>query len=459
MSTRTEHDSLGDIEVDTEALWGAQTERARHNFEIGSGRMPIQLIRALAHVKAAAAQANTRLGLVKADTAKAIVAAAQEVIEGRHDDHFPLPVWQTGSGTQTNMNVNEVLANRASELLGGGRGAQRKVHPNDEVNRSQSSNDVFPTAIHVAVAREVAEALLPAIDTLRATLDRKAKDFADIVKTGRTHLQDATPVTLGQVFSGYVAQLDIARAAIEHARPATHELAIGGTAVGTGLNAPAEFSPAVAASLAKAIGLPFKCADNRFAALAGHEPIVALHGALKTLAAALNKIANDLRWLASGPRCGIGELSLPANEPGSSIMPGKVNPTQCEALTMICARVFGNDVTVNIGAASGNFELNVFKPVIAQATLESIELLADGMISFERHCVDGVEPNRARIDELVERSLMLVTALTPQIGYDAAGDIAKKAHANGTTLREEAIASGKVSGEDFDRWVRPQDMV
>lgn len=459
MSTRTERDSLGDIEVDDNALWGAQTERARHNFEIGSGRMPIQIIRALARVKAAAAQANARLGSVEAETANAIVAAAQEVVDGRHDEHFPLPVWQTGSGTQTNMNVNEVLANRASELLGGGRGAQRKVHPNDEVNRSQSSNDVFPTAIHVAVAHEVAAALLPAVDILRATLDAKATDFADIVKTGRTHLQDATPVTLGQVFSGYVAQLDIARAAIEQTRAAVHDLAIGGTAVGTGLNAPAEFGPSVAASLAEAVGLPFKCADNRFAALAGHEPVVALHGALKTLAAALNKIANDLRWLGSGPRCGIGEISLPANEPGSSIMPGKVNPTQCEAMTMICARVFGNDVTVNIAGASGNFELNVFKPVIAQATLESVELLADGMVSFSRHCAEGVEPNRTRIDELVERSLMLVTALTPQIGYDAAGDIAKKAHANGTTLREEAIASGKVSGEDFDRWVRPQDMV
>ena len=459
MTTRTERDSLGDIEVDAEALWGAQTERARHNFSIGDGRMPMPVIRALAQVKAAAARANGQLGLIDADTAEAIAAAAQEVVDGRHDDQFPLPVWQTGSGTQTHMNVNEVLANRASELLGGERGARRKVHPNDEVNRSQSSNDVFPTAIHVAVAGEMAKALLPAISQLRGALDAKATAFAEIVKTGRTHLQDATPLTLGQVFSGYVAQLDLSRAAIEQALPQVHALAIGGTAVGTGLNAPDGFAEAVASGLAKATGLPFVCADNRFAALAGHEALVALHGGLKTLAAALTKIANDLRWLGSGPRCGIGELSLPANEPGSSIMPGKVNPTQCEALTMICARVMGNDVTVNIAGASGNFELNVFKPVIAHAVLESVQLLADGMVSFERFCVDGVEANRARIEELVERSLMLVTALTPHIGYDASAEIAKQAHANGTTLREAAVASGKVSGEDFDRWVRPQDMI
>ena len=381
------------------------------------------------------------------------------MIDGRHDAQFPLPVWQTGSGTQTHMNMNEVLANRASELLGGGRGADRRVHPNDQVNRGQSSNDVFPTAMHVAVAVDVADALLPALAQLRAALAAKSTAFADIVKIGRTHLQDATPLTLGQALSGHVAQLDLAASAIEQARPAVHALAIGGTAVGTGLNTPPAFGPAVASRLAEATGLPFVCADNRFAALAGHEALVTLHGALKTLAAALYKIANDIRWLASGPRCGIGEISLPANEPGSSIMPGKVNPTQCEALTMLCTRVFGNDVTVGMAGAAGNFELNVFKPVIAHAVLESLELLADGMRSFDEHCVAGIEANRERIDDLLSRSLMLVTALTPHIGYDAAAAIAKQAHAEGLTLREAALRSGQLSAEDFDRWVRPEDMV
>ena len=381
------------------------------------------------------------------------------MIDGRHDAQFPLPVWQTGSGTQTHMNMNEVLANRASELLGGGRGADRRVHPNDQVNLGQSSNDVFPTAMHVAVAVDVADALLPALAQLRAALAAKSTAFADIVKIGRTHLQDATPLTLGQALSGHVAQLDLAASAIEQARPAVHALAIGGTAVGTGLNTPPAFGPAVASRLAEATGLPFVCADNRFAALAGHEALVTLHGALKTLAAALYKIANDIRWLASGPRCGIGEISLPANEPGSSIMPGKVNPTQCEALTMLCTRVFGNDVTVGMAGAAGNFELNVFKPVIAHAVLESLELLADGMRSFDEHCVAGIEANRERIDDLLSRSLMLVTALTPHIGYDAAAAIAKQAHAEGLTLREAALRSGQLSAEDFDRWVRPEDMV
>ena len=456
---RTEHDSLGRVDVPDDALWGAQTERARHHFHIGDGCMPMAVIHALGLVKAAAAEVNGRLGLIPAERAEAIGAAALEVAGGTLDAHFPLPVWQTGSGTQTHMNVNEVVANRASELLGAGRGAERVVHPNDDVNRGQSSNDVFPTAMHVAVALDVANQLVPAAQQLRAALAAKAADFAAVVKIGRTHLQDATPLTLGQVFSGYVAQLDLSLAAMGAARSEVHALAIGGTAVGTGLNTPATFGPAVAAWLAAHTGLPFACADNRFAALAGHEALVAMHGALKTLAAALNKIANDLRWLASGPRCGIGELSLPANEPGSSIMPGKVNPTQCEALTMICARVFGNDVTVNIAGASGNFELNVFKPVIAHAVLESVRLLADGMRSFTRYCVAGVEANLARIEALLEQSLMLVTALTPHIGYDAAAQLAKQAHAEGRSLREVAVASGAVSEADFTRWVRPEKMV
>ena len=457
--TRIEHDSLGPVTVEDTALWGAQTERARQHFRIGQGRMPLALIRALAQVKAAAAGANASLDRLEAPLAAAIAEAAREVIDGRHDAQFPLPVWQTGSGTQTHMNMNEVLANRASELLGGGRGADRRVHPNDQVNLGQSSNDVFPTAMHVAVAVDVADALLPALAQLRAALAAKSTAFADIVKIGRTHLQDATPLTLGQALSGHVAQLDLAASAIEQARPVVHALAIGGTAVGTGLNTPPAFGPAVASRLAEATGLPFVCADNRFAALAGHEALVTLHGALKTLAAALYKIANDIRWLASGPRCGIGEISLPANEPGSSIMPGKVNPTQCEALTMLCTRVFGNDVTVGMAGATGNFELNVFKPVIAHAVLESLELLADGMRSFDEHCVAGIEANRERIDDLLSRSLMLVTALTPHIGYDAAAAIAKQAHAEGLTLREAALRSGQLSAEDFDRWVRPEDMV
>ncbi|HQU87736.1 MAG TPA: class II fumarate hydratase [Denitromonas sp.] len=456
---RTEHDSLGPVEVADTALWGAQTERARGHFQIGHERMPLALIRALAQVKAAAAGANAELGRLDVSLAAAIVSAAEEVIAGQHDAHFPLPVWQTGSGTQTHMNMNEVLANRASELLGGERGAGRRVHPNDHVNLGQSSNDVFPTAMHVAVSVAVAEAVLPALAQLRVALASHAVEFADIVKIGRTHLQDATPLTFGQVFSGYVAQLDLAAMAIAQAQPAVLALAIGGTAVGTGLNTPKAFGPAVAARLAEVTGLSFVCADNRFAALAGHEPLVALHGAIKTLAAALYKIANDLRWLASGPRCGIGELSLPANEPGSSIMPGKVNPTQCEALTMVCTRVFGNDVTVGMAGAAGNFELNVFKPVIAHAVLESIELLADSMRSFEQHCVAGLTANRERIDDLLARSLMLVTALTPHIGYDASAAIAKQAHAEGLSLREAAVRSGQLSAEDFDRWVRPENMV
>ena len=457
--TRVERDSLGEVAVPRARLWGAQTQRSLVNFAISSERMPLEVIYALAELKAACARVNAELGRLAGDKAKAIVRAAGEVREGRHDDEFPLSVWQTGSGTQSHMNVNEVLANRASELLGGGRGAGRMVHPNDEVNLGQSSNDVFPSAMHVAAVRAMRERLLPALDALHLALKAKAEDFAAIVKIGRTHLQDATPLTLGQEFSGYAAQLGLARQAIEASLPGLHVLAIGGTAVGTGINAPEGFGEGVAARLAAASSLPFVSADNKFAALAGHEPMLAAHGALRTLAAALAKIANDLRWLASGPRSGLGEIALPANEPGSSIMPGKVNPTQCEALTMLCAQVFGNDVTIGIAGASGNFELNVYKPVIIHNFLGSVRLLGDGMASFERHCVRGIEARRERITELVSRSLMLVTALTPHIGYDKAAAIAKRAHAEDTSLREAALASGWVSAEDFDHWVVPSDMV
>jgi fumarate hydratase class II len=419
--------------------------------------MPRELIDALVRVKRAAAQVNRELGLLDDAKGQAVVAACDEVLARQHDAEFPLSVWQTGSGTQTNMNVNEVLANRASELLGGSRGTGRLVHPNDEVNLGQSSNDVFPTAMHVAVALEVEHRLRPALAALRATLAAKAESFAGIVKIGRTHLQDATPLTLGQEFSGYVAQMDIAAAAIAAAQPAVLELAIGGTAVGTGLNAHPEFGARVAAKLAADTALAFVSAGNRFAALAGHEPLAALHGALKTLAAALNKIANDVRWLASGPRAGIGEITIPENEPGSSIMPGKVNPTQCEMLTMVAAQVAGNDVALQIAAMNGNFELNVYKPLIVHNVLQSIRLLADGMAGFDAHCARGIEPNLERIGELVGRSLMLVTALAPHVGYDKAAAIAKKAHREGSSLREAALAFG-VSAADFDRWVRPEAM-
>ena len=456
--TRTERDSFGPIEVPAQRLWGAQTERSRRNFRISDELMPIAVIHALAQVKRAAARVNRELGLLEARKAAAIEQAADEVLAGRHDGEFPLVVWQTGSGTQSNMNVNEVLANRASEILGGERGERRLVHPNDDVNLGQSSNDVFPTAMHVAAVRALHERLLPALAQLRATLAGKSDAFAEIVKIGRTHLQDATPLTLGQEFSGYVAQLGHADAALRAVLPGLYELAIGGTAVGTGLNAHPEFAARVAEDLARATGLGFESARNKFAALAGHEPLVFAHGALKTLAAALMKIANDVRWLASGPRSGLGELSLPENEPGSSIMPGKVNPTQAEAMTMLCAQVFGNDVALNIGGASGNFELNVFKPLMIQNFLQSARLLADGCESFDAHCARGIEPNRAHIAGLVERSLMLVTALSPTIGYDRAAEIAKKAHHDASTLREAALALGYVSAEEFDRWLRPQDM-
>ncbi len=456
---RTEKDSFGPIEVPAERLWGAQTERSRRFFRISSERMPLAVVHALALVKRSAARVNASLGLLEAKKADAIVRAADEVLAGRHDEEFPLVVWQTGSGTQSNMNVNEVIANRASEILGGERGPKRLLHPNDDVNLGQSSNDVFPTAMHVAAARALQSDVIPALDRLCAALTAKRDAFAQIVKIGRTHLQDATPLTLGQEFSGYVAQLEQSRQALEVVLPGLYQLAIGGTAVGTGLNTHAQFGERVAAEVARLSGLPFEPAPNKFAALAGHEALVFAHGALKTLAAALMKIANDVRLLASGPRSGIGEISLPENEPGSSIMPGKVNPTQAEAMTMLCAQVFGNDVALNIGGASGHFELNVYKPLIINAFLQSARLLADGMASFEEHCVRGITANEARIRDQLERSLMLVTALAPHIGYDRAAEIAKKAHKEGTTLREAAGALGYVKPEDFDRWVRPEDMV
>lgn len=459
VATRSESDSFGIIEVPTNRLWGAQTQRSLQFFAISGERQPSEIIHALALVKRAAAVVNQRLGLLPDDKARAIITASDEVLAGQHAPEFPLVVWQTGSGTQTNMNMNEVLANRASELLGGKRGMHRLVHPNDEVNRSQSSNDVFPTAMHVAGTLALSQRVLPALDSLHQTLAAKARDFAGIVKIGRTHLQDATPLTLGQEFSGYAAQLAHCKKHLKAALPHLHELALGGTAVGTGLNAPAGFAQAAAAELARLTGEPFVSAPNKFEALAAADALVHAHGALKGLAASLMKIANDVRWLASGPRCGIGELQIPENEPGSSIMPGKVNPTQSEALTMLCAQVLGNDVAINFGGASGNFELNVFRPLIAHNFLQSARLLADGMDSFNAHCAAGIEPRCERIAQLLSESLMLVTALNPHIGYDKAAEIAKKAHRDGTTLREAAVASGHLSGEQFDVWVRPEAMV
>lgn len=457
-TTRTERDTFGAIEIPAERLWGAQTQRSIEHFHISSEHMPPEFILALAAVKRACALVNRDLGLLHPDMAAAIVQAAEEVLAGRHAEEFPLSVWQTGSGTQTNMNMNEVLANRASELLGGGRGDARKVHPNDDVNLGQSSNDIFPTAMHVAASLGIQQKLLPALDMLRATLENRSLAFADIVKIGRTHLQDAVPLTLGQEFSGYAAQLDQAQRIVAAALPPLQELAVGGTAVGTGLNTHAEFGDRVAAELAHGSGIPFRSAANKFAALAAHDGLVAAHGALKTLAAALMKIANDIRWLASGPRSGLGEISIPENEPGSSIMPGKVNPTQCEALAMLCCQVFGNDVAITLGGASGNFELNVFKPLIAHNFLQSVRLLADGMTSFEKHCARGIEANCDRIAELLDRSLMLVTALTPHIGYDKAAEIARQAHRDGCTLRQAALVLGYVTEEEFDRWVQPRAM-
>ena len=458
MKTRTETDSFGPIEVADDRYWGAQTERSRNNFKIGEERIPLPIIRALAIVKRAAAETNLALGSLDARRAKAIVRAAQEIIDGKLDDHFPLSVWQTGSGTQSNMNVNEVIAGRANEMLGGQRGGKTPIHPNDHVNMSQSSNDSFPTAMHIAAVMEIQERLLPALTHLQAALKKKTKEFHSIVKIGRTHTQDATPLTLGQEFSGYAAQVTSGIARIKTSLKELYPLAQGGTAVGTGLNAKRAFAKAFAKRVAAITGLPFVTAPNKFEALASHGALVFAHGALNALAADLFKIANDIRFLGSGPRSGFGELILPENEPGSSIMPGKVNPTQCEAMTMVCTRVFGNDTTITVAASQGHFELNVFKPVIAYSVLQSIRILADVSNSFTDHCVAGIKANLPRIRELMQNSLMLVTALAPHIGYDKAAQIAKTAHKNGTTLREEAIKLGFVTGAEFDRLVKPARM-
>ncbi|MDQ4428008.1 class II fumarate hydratase [Yokenella regensburgei] len=456
---RREKDSMGAIDVPADKLWGAQTQRSLEHFRISTEKMPDALIRALALTKRAAAKVNQDLHLLSDEKAGAIIAAADEVLAGKHPGEFPLAIWQTGSGTQSNMNMNEVLANRGSELLGGVRGMERKIHPNDDVNKSQSSNDVFPTAMHVAAVLAVNEHLVPQLKVLKQTLDQKAKAFADIVKIGRTHLQDATPLTLGQEFSGWVAMLEHNLKHLELSLPHLSELALGGTAVGTGLNTHPEYAVRVARELAAITGQPFVTAPNKFEALATCDALVHSHGVLKGLAASLMKIANDVRWLASGPRCGIGEIAIPENEPGSSIMPGKVNPTQCEAMTMLCCQVMGNDVAVNMGGASGNFELNVYRPMVIHNFLQSVRLLADGMESFNEHCAVGIEPNRERINQLLNESLMLVTALNTHIGYDKAAEIAKKAHKEGLTLKASALALGYLSEAEFDLWVRPEEMV
>src|SRR6202167_3504195 len=458
MKTRTETDSFGPIQVPADRYWGAQTERSRLNFRIGDEHMPRALIAALAIVKLASAQANLELRSLDARRAKAIMAAAQEIIDGKLNDQFPLVVWQTGSGTQTNMNVNEVIANRANEKLGAGLGTKSPIHPNDQVNLSQSSNDSFPTAMHIAAAQEITHRLLPALQHLHAALEAKTKEFACIVKIGRTHTQDATPLTLGQEFSGYAAQVKSGIARSKLGLKELYPLAQGGTAVGTGLNAKRPFAKLFAKKVAGITGLPFVSAPNKFEALASHGALVFAHGALNSLAADLFKIANDIRLLGSGPRSGFGELILPENEPGSSIMPGKVNPTQCEAVTMVCTRVFGNDTTIAVAASQGHFELNVFKPVIAYSVLQSIRLLADVSVSFTDHCVTGIKANEPRIRELMQNSLMLVTALAPHIGYDKAAQIAKTAHKNGTTLRDEAIKLGFVTAKEVDRLVNPMPM-
>ncbi|WP_108659294.1 class II fumarate hydratase [Acuticoccus kandeliae] len=459
MSTRTETDSFGPLEVPNERYWGAQTARSLINFKIGTDKMPPAMIRALGVVKKAAALTNKELGNLEPKLAEAISGAADKVISGEMDDNFPLVIYQTGSGTQSNMNANEVISNLAIEALGGTIGSKDPIHPNDHVNRSQSSNDTFPTAMHIAAVEEVTHSLLPALKHLREAMDAKGKSFAGIIKIGRTHTQDATPLTLEQEFSGYVAQLDYAIEQVEGSIAGLLPLAQGGTAVGTGLNAKPGFAEAFAAKVAEITGLPFVTAPNKFAALAAHDALVAAHGTLNTAATALFKIANDIRLLASGPRSGLAEISLPENEPGSSIMPGKVNPTQCEAMTMVSCRVFGNQTTITVAGSQGHFELNVYKPVMIDAFLQSVRLLADSAMSFADHCVVGIEANRERIQDLMERSLMLVTALAPEIGYDNATKIAKLAHKNGTTLREEAVGGGFVTEETFDRVVRPELMI
>ncbi|OQY37424.1 MAG: fumarate hydratase, class II [Anaerolineaceae bacterium 4572_5.2] len=458
MEYRIESDSMGEIKVPADRYYGAQTARSLMNFKIGGERFPREMIRALGILKKAAALTNQELGTLSADKAKLIVQAADEVIEGKLDEHFPLVVWQTGSGTQTNMNSNEVIANRAIELAGGELGSKKPVHPNDDVNKAQSSNDTFPTAMHIAAVEQVHHKLIPAVTLLRDSLLKKSEEFKDVVKIGRTHLMDAVPLTLGQEFSGYAVQLTHNLKRIENSLDYLYELALGGTAVGTGLNTHPEFAVKSAAVIAEMTGLPFRTAENKFEALAAHDAIVEMSGALKTLAASLMKIANDVRWLGSGPRCGIGEISLPANEPGSSIMPGKVNPTQSEAMTMVAAQVMGNDVAINFGGASGNFELNVFKPVMIYNLLQSIRLLADSCVSFNDKAVVGIEANLDKINHFLNDSLMLVTALNPYIGYDNAAKAAKKAHVEGSTLKAAVVALGMLTEEEFDKYVRPEKM-
>ncbi len=456
---RSETDSMGAIEVGSDRYWGAQTERSLLHFAIGFDRMPRSVIRAFGILKRACAEVNQELGKLPEEKARLMVQAAEEVVEGKLDDHFPLRIWQTGSGTQTNMNANEVISNRAIELAGGAMGSKKPIHPNDDVNMAQSSNDTFPTAMHIAAAEEVAGQLLPALKKLITALRKKSDEFASIIKIGRTHLMDAVPLTLGQEFSGYVAQLEYDLRRVETSLPDVYELAIGGTAVGTGLNTYPQFAEKVAARIAKLTGLPFKSAPNKFAALASHDALVFASGALKTLAASLMKIANDIRWMGSGPRCGLAELSLPENEPGSSIMPGKVNPTQSEAMTMVCIQVIGNDTAISVAGSQGNFELNVFKPLIIHNFLHSTVLLAHACDAFRKYCIEGIVPNREKIAEYVDRSLMLVTALSPHIGYDKAAKVAKQAHLDGTTLKEAAVALGYLKAEDFDRLVRPDKML
>jgi fumarate hydratase class II len=461
MNFRIEKDTMGEVKVPADKYWGAQTERSRNNFKIGpEASMPLDIIYGFAYLKKAAAYANHELGVLPEAKRDLIAAVCDEILEGKLDDQFPLVIWQTGSGTQSNMNVNEVIANRAHELAGKKVGTGEKtIQPNDDVNKSQSSNDTFPTAMHIAAYRKISEVTLPGVVALRDTLDKKSKAFSKIVKIGRTHLMDATPLTLGQEFSGYVSQLNHGLKALQNTLDHLSELALGGTAVGTGLNTPAGYDVLVAAYIARFTGLPFKTAENKFEALAAHDALVETHGALKQLAVSLNKIANDIRMMASGPRSGIGEITLPANEPGSSIMPGKVNPTQCEALTMVCAQVIGNDVAIAVGGAQGHYELNVFKPLMASNLLQSAQLLGDACSSFDEHCAGGIEPNEKVINQLLNNSLMLVTALNTRIGYYKAAEIANTAHKNGTTLREEAINLGYVTAEEYDAWVRPEDMV
>jgi fumarate hydratase class II len=459
MKNRIEKDTMGTIEVPADRYWGAQTQRSLENFKIGGQKMPIEVIHAFAILKKAAALTNLDCGVLPKDKADIIAKVCDEILAGKLDDHFPLVVWQTGSGTQTNMNVNEVISNRAIELLGGEMGSKKPIHPNDDVNKSQSSNDTFPAAMHIAAYKLISEHTLPKLQELHRTLTAKSKAFMKIVKIGRTHLMDATPLTLGQEFSGYASQLDHGIRAIQHTLPHLSELALGGTAVGTGINTPKGFAEKVAKKIAELSGLPFVTGENKFEGLASHDAIVEASGALKTVAASLMKIANDIRLLASGPRCGIGEILIPENEPGSSIMPGKVNPTQCEAMTMVCAQVFGNDVAINIGGMNGHFELNVFKPVMIYNLLMSARLLGDACDSFNKNCAVGIEPNLPRIKQNLENSLMLVTSLNPVIGYDKAAEVAKKAHKEGTTLKEAALALGYLTAEDFDKYVAPEKMV